>query len=154
MSLPVNLGLVLEQSQRNAVNRSVAPSFVEEASRAIQMLKVLPVLFASPEAQVSDFEVGPEMTRRIPIRLPLVIRPMRSILQPVPCTRLMHIVWVILQELQRLGPQCLHTLGTIVNVDVKAVGFVVIGHPAENVVVDVAKEAHIGLYAPVVLGIE
>jgi hypothetical protein len=39
----------------------IAPAFVKEASSTIKMVKVVTVLFASPKAQVADFEVGPEV---------------------------------------------------------------------------------------------
>ena len=54
------------------------------------------------------------------------------------------------EELQRLGPKGRDALWGIVEVDGEAVGFVTVGHVAEDVVVDVAEKVHLRLDAPVV----
>ena len=54
------------------------------------------------------------------------------------------------EELHRLGPQCGQRLGRVVQVDGEAVRLVVVVHEAEDVVVDVAEEVHLGLHPPVV----
>jgi len=61
VSEPVYLALVFEESQCDAVYWSVAPTFVEEASSAIEMVEIVAVLFAPPKAQVADLEIGPEV---------------------------------------------------------------------------------------------
>lgn len=49
------------------------------------------------------------------------------------------------------GPERGDRFGGVVEVDCEAVGFVVVLHVAEDVVVDVAEELYFGFYAPVVL---
>lgn len=55
------------------------------------------------------------------------------------------------EKLGRLRPESGNRGGGIVEVDREAVRLVVVLHEAEDVVVDVAKEVHLGLDAPVVL---
>lgn len=54
------------------------------------------------------------------------------------------------EELEGFGPEGGDALGRVVQVDGEAVSLVVVVHVAEDVVVDVAEEVHIGLDAPVV----
>ena len=53
-------------------------------------------------------------------------------------------------EFLRLRPQGGNALRCVVEVDGETVGFIVVLHPAENVIVDVAEEMDFGLDAPVV----
>lgn len=149
--VPVDLALVLEEPQRDAVHRGVTPALVEEAARAIQVLKVLAVLGAAPKSQIGDLEVGPEVAGGVAVGDAVVLRPAGAVLEPGPCAVLVHVVLVVLEELERLGPQGADRLGAVVQVDVPAVRLVVVLHPAEDVVVDVAEEVHARLDAPVVL---
>ena len=57
------------------------------------------------------------------------------------------------EEFERLEPEGGYALGGVVEVDVEAVGLVVVGHVAENVIVDVAEELDLGLHTPVVFGV-
>lgn len=149
----MNPTLIFEQAQRNAVHGSIAPPLVEEAAGAIQVLKVIAILLAAPEAQIADLEVGPEVARRVAVGLALVVRAVRAVLEPLPRAVAVHVRRVVLQELERLGPQRRHALGAVVDVDVEPVRLVVVLHPPEHVVVDVAEEAHLGLHPPVVLDV-
>lgn len=45
------------------------------------------------------------------------------------------------KELESLGPECLDGFGGVVNVDDEAVGFVIILHITENVIVNIAEKA-------------
>lgn len=54
------------------------------------------------------------------------------------------------EEFQRLEPEGGYAFGGVVEVDVEAVGLVVVGHVAENVVVNVAEEFNLRLHAPVI----
>lgn len=54
---PMDLALILEQAKSNAMNGRVAPALVEEATGAIEVIEVVAVLLAAPEAQVADLEV-------------------------------------------------------------------------------------------------
>ena len=57
-------------------------------------------------------------------------------------------------ELLGLKPERRDRLGGVVEVDGEAVGFVVVLHIAEDVVIDVAEEMDVGFDAPVVASIE
>jgi hypothetical protein len=148
---PVNLTLVFEQSQGNTMHGSIAPTFIEEATGTVQVVKELAVFFAPPEVQIANFEVGPEMARRVPICLLVILRPPLMILQPLACIIWMHIVGMISDEFLSLRPERRHAFWTVIDVDVEPVRFVVVLHPAEHIIVDVAEEVHVGLHAPVVL---
>lgn len=67
----------------------------------------------------------------------------------------MHDIFVLgaCKEALRFRPQARHALGRVVQVDGEAVSLVVILHEAEHVVVNVAEKVHIGLDAPIVLGV-
>jgi len=58
------------------------------------------------------------------------------------------------EEFDGFGPERGDGLRAVVQVDGEAVGFVVVAHVAEDVVVDVAEEVDVGFYAPVVLDVE
>lgn len=58
-----------------------------------------------------------------------------------------------MEKLARLGPERRDTLRTVVDVDIKAVCFVVILHPSEDIIVDIAEKVDVGLDAPVVLDV-
>ena len=129
---------------------SIAPSLVEEAACAIQMLEIILICFASPKLHVGNFEVAPEMTGRVAIGLDIMSRPSRAVLQPLPCIVFVLILRMGGQEFQRLGPQGWDALRGIVQIDGEAVGFVAIGHVAEDIVVDVTEEVNFGLHAPII----
>lgn len=61
VSKPVYLALVFEKAERDTVNGRIAPALVEEATSAVEVVEVVAILLASPEAHVTDFKVGPEV---------------------------------------------------------------------------------------------
>lgn len=143
---------VLEQAQSDGMDGRVPPPLVEEAAGAVQVVEVILVRLAAPELHVGDLEVAPEMAGRVAVGLFVVAGAALLILEPgaggdglVP-----DVLWVGLDEFERLGPEGGDGLGRVVQVDGEAVRLVVIVHVAEDVVVDVAKEVHVGLDAPVV----
>ena len=91
------------------------------------------------------------MTGRVSVRFLVVLWPPLAVFQPLPCAVRMHVVFMIRNELLSLGPERCDALGAVVEIDVEAVGLVVVLHPAEDVVVDIAEEIHVWLDAPVVL---
>jgi hypothetical protein len=147
----MDLALVLEEAKRYTMYRRIAPPLVKEASGAVQMIEVIAVLLTSPKGQVPNLEVRPEVTGRVPMRFLEIVRSPLSILQPVPRIVLVHILRMILDEFLRFRPKCLHRFRGVVDVDVEPIRLVVVLHPRENVVVDVAEEVDVGLDAPVVL---
>lgn len=149
-ALPMDLAFVLEQPQRNAVHRRISPSLVEETTRSIQVLEVLFILFGTPKVHVRNLEIAPKMTRAIPVGFYIVFRPSLAINDPLSRIILVQVLWVCCHKLSGLWPQGRHGLRRIVQVDRKAVGLIMVVHPAENIVVNVAKEVHLWLDAPVV----
>ena len=148
--LPMDLARILKQAQSDGVNRCVAPPLVEETPRAIQMLEILFINFTPPEFHICNLEITPEMTCRIPIRLIIMLWPSLAIRQPLLGVVFDFILRVRGQKLLRLRPQRGYRLRRIVQINRKPVGFVVVFHVAEDVIVDVAKEVDFRLDAPVV----
>jgi len=129
----------------------IAPSLIEEATRSIQVLKVIHIRPTPPEPKIANLKVRPEMAGRVSIRLILILRPPLPVCQPLHSIIRVHIGRMICNEFLRLRPECRHTLRRVVDIDVEAICFVVILHPAEDVVVDVAEEVDVRFDAPVVL---
>ena len=146
----MDLAFIFEQSQSNTMHWSITPSLIKEPSRAIQMLEIVFISFRSPKLHVCDFEITPEMARAVSIRFHIVFRPPLTIDHPLLRIILMHIFRMRGNEFLRLRPQCRNTLRRIIEVDSEAVGLIVVLHPAEDIIVDVAEEMDFGLDAPVV----
>lgn len=72
---PVYFALILEQAQRDAMNGCITPALVEETARAIEVVEVVAKCLAAPEGQVTNFEIGPEMARRVAVGFLVVLRP-------------------------------------------------------------------------------
>ena len=149
-ALPMDLAFVLEQPQRNTVHRRISPSLVEETTRSIQVLEVLFILLGTPKLHVRNLEIAPKMTRAIPVGFYIVFRPPLTINDPLSRIILVQIFWVCCHELSGLWPQGWHGLRRIVQVNRKAVGLVMVVHPAENIVVNVAEEVYLWLHTPIV----
>lgn len=147
----MNFAFIFKETQRNTVHGGITPSFIEKASGTIQMLKIIFVGLTPPEPQVANLEITPEMTRRIPLCLLIMIHPSLLIRQPFHRIIRMHIFRMPRQKLQCLGPQRRNALRGVIQIDREPVCLVVVRHPAEDVVVDVAEEMYVGLDAPVVL---
>jgi hypothetical protein len=150
---PVDLGRILEQSQCNTVHRRIAPALVEEPSCSIEVVEVVLIRLAAPEIEICDLEIAPKMTCAVAMRLLIVARSCLVVDEPPHRVVLMQVFWMRGEEFQRLKPQCRNALGRVIEVDVEAVRFVVVGHVAEYVVVDIAEELDFGLHAPVVFRI-
>lgn len=136
------------------MNGSVAPSLVEETACPIQVVEVLLVRPASPKLHVANLKVRPEMTRRISVGLEVVLGPSRAVCHPVHRVVRMQVLVVVGDELGGLGPQGRNALRAVVQVDGEAVCLVVVLHPGEDVIIDIAEEADVGLDAPIVAGVE
>lgn len=150
-NLPVYSVLVLKQSESDTVNRCVAPSFVEESARAVEVVEIIFVGLAPPEAHIGNLEVTPEVAGRVAVCLPVVFRPADGVRQPRHGAVLVKVLRVVRHELDRLGPERRDRGWGVVQVDGEAVRLVVVLHEPENIVVDVAEEVHLWLDPPVVL---
>lgn len=100
----MNLARVFEQTQCYTMYRRITPSLVEEPACSVQMIEVILVCLTSPEAQICDFEIGPEMTCRIPVCLHVMLWSSCAISQPLHRMVLVQIFWMLCHELCRLWP--------------------------------------------------
>lgn len=150
--LPVYPTCILKQPQRYRMYRRIPPPLIKEPPSAIQMVEIVLIRLTPPELHICDLEVAPEMTRRVSIRFLVVSRPPLFVLEPRTGVHgaVFDVIRVGLDELEGFGPQCGDGLGGVVEVYGEAVGFVVVLHVAENVVVDVAEEMDLGFDSPVV----
>lgn len=113
-NVPVDSARILKQPQRNRVHRRVAPPLVKEPPRPVQMLEIVLIRLTPPELHIRNLEVTPEMTRRVPLRLDIMLRPPLAIRQPLPRIILHLILRMRGQEVQRLRPQRRQALRRIV----------------------------------------
>jgi hypothetical protein len=58
---------------------------------------------------------------------------------------------MLCEELDSLGPQAWDTLRRVVQIDSETVGFVVVLHITEDIVIYIAEEVNLGFNSPVVL---
>ena len=149
-TLPMDLPLILKQPQRNTMHRRIPPSLIEETTRSIQVLEIVFVGFGTPKFHVRNLEIAPKMTRTVPVRFYIMFRPPLAVHDPLSRIILVQVFWMCCHKLFCLWPQGRYGLRRIVKVDRKPVGLVVVTHPAKNVVVDVAEEVYLWLYAPIV----
>lgn len=116
------------------------------------MVEIILVRLAPPEIHVRDLKVAPEMTCRVTARLLVVLRPLLCILQPLPRIDVvtLDILRMRFDKSLRFRPQGWHGLRSVVKINSKSIGLVVVLHVAENVVVYIAEEVDFGFDAPVV----
>ena len=152
-AIPMDLALVLKQPQRDTMHRRIPPSFIEETTRSIQMLEIVFIGFGTPEIHVSNLEIAPKMTGAVSLRFYIVFRPPLAIHDPLFRIVLMQVLRMGRHEFFCLWPQGRYGLRRIVKIDGEPVGLIVVIHPAENIVIYVAEEVYLGLYAPIVANI-
>ena len=128
----------------------VAPSLVEKASSAVQMRKVILICLAAPEIHVCNFKIAPEMACTVSVCFAIVLWPQFAVDEPIQCVVFMEVLWMRGEEFDGLRPKCGDRLRRVEYIDVEAIGFVVVLHVMENVVVDVAEEFDLGFDAPIV----
>ncbi|KAH3681426.1 hypothetical protein WICPIJ_007583 [Wickerhamomyces pijperi] len=122
---------------------SITPSFVEEPTVAVQVVKVLGVGLASPEVQVTDLEVGPEVAQ--------VVRGTAVVGDEVHQTVLVQEPRVLLEELLGGLPQRWNGLDVLVEGNGEPVLLAVVLHELENIVVNVTVDSDVWLHSPVVV---
>lgn len=152
-NVPVNLALVLKQTQRNTVHGGITPALVEETAGAVEVVKVVRVGLAAPDVQVGNLKVGPEVACGVAVGLVVVLGAAHAVRQPVHGIVGVDVLRVLGDELDRLRPQGWDGLWSVKEVDGEPVRLVVVLHVAEDIVVDVAEEVHLGLDAPVELNV-
>ena len=77
--IPVNLAFIFKQAQCDRMHRRISPSLIEKPPCAIEMVEVFLIDLAAPEVQVCDFKVTPKVTRRVPVRFPIVFRSLHAV---------------------------------------------------------------------------
>ena len=146
----MDLGRILKQAQRNRMHRRIPPPLIEEPARAIQMVKIILIRPAPPKRQLGNLKITPKMAGAVAMGLFIMRGPCLAVDEPLHGVLGVQVLRVGGEELDGLGPERGDRLGRVVQVDVEAVRLVVVLHVAEDVVVDVAEELHLGLHAPVV----
>lgn len=149
----MDLARVFEKAQCDGMHRGIAPSLVEESTGSIQVVEIIFVGLATPKFHICNLEIRPEMAGRISMGFYVVVRPSFVIHKPFHCIVLMQILWMGGQELDSLRPQGRYALRRVIQIDGETVRFVMVLHIAEDIVVDIAKEANVWLYTPVVPGV-
>lgn len=147
----MDLVLVFEETKRDGMHRRVTPSLVEKATCPIQVVEIVLVFLAPPEANICDFEVTPKMARRVAIGLLVMDRPPLCVRQPVHGIVRMQVLGMLGNEFGGFRPKRWNRLGRVIERNGEAVRLVVVLHITEDVIVHIAEEVHIRLDPPVVL---
>lgn len=85
------------------------------------------------------------------MRFQIVLRSPFTVNEPCHGIILVQVFGMRSQKLDGLRPQRRYTLGRIVQIDIEAIGLVVVLHVVEHIVIHVAKELYLGLNPPVEL---
>ena len=73
IDIPMYPRLILKQPQRNTMHRRIPPSLIKEPSGPIQMVKVILIRLTPPELHIRNLKITPEMARRVPVGLQIVL---------------------------------------------------------------------------------
>jgi hypothetical protein len=107
------------------------------------VLKKSLVSRTSPEFQIANLEVAPKMASTVPVSEVVQVWSLRAIRKPVEGIIQAEKFRVYGQKPQRLGPKRRQRIRVVVDIDCKPVSFVIVGHVAEDVVVNVAEESNL-----------
>lgn len=129
----------------------ISPSLIKETSCAIQVVEIILISFTPPKTHIGDFEIAPEMAGRVSLRFDIMLWSSGAVRKPIHSIIVGKIFWVFGDEFDRFGPECRYRFGRIVEIYCEAVGFVMVLHVAEYIVVDVAEEMGFRFHAPVEL---
>lgn len=151
-NIPVYATCILKQPQSYRMHWRIPPPLVKKPARAIQMLEVILVRLTPPKLHICDFEIAPEMTGRVPVRLLVVFRSSFFVFEP--CAGVHGVGFEVFRvrgyEFEGFGPEGGDGLRGVVQVDGEAVGLVMVLHVAENVIVDVTEKVDFWFDAPVI----
>lgn len=138
---PMNLLISRKEAQRNTVHGSVTPAFVEEIARLIEIVKVVPICLRAPKVQVADFEIAPEMACAVAMRSFGVVGTQDGIREPVVrvLIRAEGVAGMFLEEGRCCRPEGGYGFGVIVDIYSETIGFVILGHKLEDVVLDITE---------------
>ena len=86
------------------MNWRIAPPLVEEASCSIQIGKIFFIRLTPPELHVGNLKIAPKMTRTVPMRFHIVLRPDIVVDQPRHRIIRMQVFGMSCEELNRRRP--------------------------------------------------
>lgn len=143
---------ILKQPQRDRMHGRIPPPLVEEPPGPVKMVEIVFIRLTPPKLHIRDFEIAPEMTGRVAVCFLIMVGPALLVFQPSASVHrvVLEVFGMCFGEAQGFGPEGGDGFGVVVEVDGEAVGFVVVLHVAENIVIDVAEEVDFGLHSPVV----
>lgn len=142
-----NLALGYEHGHTECVDGRVAETLVVETAAAVQPLEVLLIGLSAEESQVADLEIREELAV-------VVVPTVEGVQEPVEVRLGVDELRVRVDEAHGAGPEAGEGAGVVEDVHGEAVLDVVVAGEAEDVVVDVAEEVHVGLDAPVKVVVE
>ena len=127
-----DLALGHEHGHAQGMDRSIAKSFIVEASASVQPIKVLLVCFASKEVEAANLEIGEELAI-------VVVAAIARVKQPVEVGVRVDEFRMRVDEGTSPGPERGKGARVVEDIHVEAVLHVVVAHEAEDVVVDVTE---------------
>jgi hypothetical protein len=154
-----------ENSGTDTVDRSVAPSLVKEASVLVELVEEVRVGLASPEIEVTNLKVRPEMTAAFSDEQSFSCKPSNTKNSPVValaaiiaeelhCVILGNMLGMLLHEGLGTLPESRDGLDVLVERQREPVLLVVVLHVFEDIVVDVAVKLNGGFHSPVVFVVQ
>lgn len=132
------------------MDRGVTPSFVEEATSVVEIVKISRIFIAPEEVHVANFEVGPEMAGRVSVGIAGVFGSELIVSQPCHHVIIGQVGRIRGEELLCRWPKFRDTLWCVEKVDRETVCLVAVLHVPEDVVIDIAEKLDLGFNAPVV----
>lgn len=159
----VDFFLVQKDSSSNGMDRSIAPTFIEESSILVKRFKVVDISFGSKPVEVTDLKVRPlniyvsaypTISARGSYHVAVVVCLTTIITEEAHRVVLGNVLRVRLHEFPGAFPQCWDGLHVFVETQYEAVLLFVLLHEPENVVVDVAVQLNAWLDAPVVFVVQ
>lgn len=141
----MDLLFIQEERGSNGMNGRVAPSLIEEATGAIEVVEVVEIALRAPEAKIANLKVAPKVTG-----VPLMLC---RIKEEVIGVGFGYILGMLVDEVSSCFPQRRYSIDKFATSNRKSISFIVELHEQERIVVDVAVELDPGLNAPIVVEI-
>lgn len=127
-----DLALGHEHGHAQGMDRSIAKSFIVEASASVQPIEVLLIRFASEEVETANLEIGEELTI-------VIVTAIARVKQPVKVGVGMDELRMRVDEGARPRPERGKGARVVEDIHVEAVLHIVVAHEAEDVVIDVTE---------------
>lgn len=101
----MDIPAVFEKTQRDTVDGGITPTLVEETSSTIKMFEILLIRGRSPEIQIRNLEITPEMAGAVAICLFIVIWSSVFVLKPFDGVVGVEVMAVCCEEADGFGPE-------------------------------------------------